>query len=127
MKVYWDSSALVKLLHDETERAKLQPDRDGTRPHTLAEVFSTLTKGVSFRYPPENAARMISDLSKDLSFVELTKTDALSAVIDASRRGARIHDLMHAAAARKFGADVLMTLDLAGFQGITKGIELRNV
>lgn len=129
MKRYWDSSALIKAVHDPVERAGLKPEKDGTRTHTLAELFSTLTKGVSFRYSPEDAGKMISDLAKDLSFIELTKTEALSAVTDASRlgvRGARIHDLMHAVAARKFGARVLMTLDTAGFQGIVDTMEIRG-
>jgi len=129
MKSYWDASALLEVLHNQTLRAQLTPKSDGTRPHSLAEIFSTLTKGVAFRYPADDAAKMISDLAEDLDFIELTKADALRAVKDAKRlgvRGARIHDLMHVLAAGKYGASVLMTLDTGGFQGIAGGLTIQS-
>ena len=118
MKTYWDSSALIQALHDTNMRSRIKPGEHGTRPHSLAEVFSTLTKGVNFRYVPADAARMITDLVNDLDFVELSAADALGAVKQASSqgvRGARIHDLMHATAAAKYGAGLLLTLDDSGF------------
>ncbi|HEV2437663.1 MAG TPA: PIN domain-containing protein [Verrucomicrobiae bacterium] len=118
MKTYWDSSALIEALHDPNLRSRLRPADNATRPHSLAEVFSTLTKGVNFRYAPADAAKMVADLTADLAFVELDSAETLSAVRAASSqgvRGARIHDLMHATAARKWGADKLLTLDAAGF------------
>ena len=45
MKRYWDSSALVDALHDEDVRRVTQHPEQFTRPHTLTEVFSTLTGG----------------------------------------------------------------------------------
>jgi predicted nucleic acid-binding protein len=129
MKTYWDSSALLEILHDPALRDKLSTERDGTRPHSLAEVFSTLTKGVNFRYSAEDAARMLADLRKDLSFIELTEDETLAAIRTARRlgvRGARIHDLMHAWAARKYGAETLMTLDTAGFQGLEQEFSVRS-
>ena len=92
---------------------------DGTRPHSLAEIFCTLTKGVKFRYSPDDARQMVHDLASDLVFIELTRDDALHAIAqceDLGIRGARIHDLMHAAAAKKFGATHLLTLDTSGFR-----------
>ena len=127
MKNYWDSSALVKLLHLDLGRPALKPGQDATRAHSLSEIFSTLTKGVSFRYSPEDAAKMICDLARDLSFIEIGKDEALAAISSATRlgvRGARVHDLMHALAARKFGASTLMTLDIAGFHGIVENMEI---
>jgi predicted nucleic acid-binding protein len=118
MKTYWDSSALIEALHDPKIRSRIKPDDNATRPHSLAEVFSTLTKGVNFRYSPADAANMVADLTEDLTFVELGSVETLAAIQDASSqgvRGARIHDLMHATAAKKYGADVLLTLDDAGF------------
>jgi predicted nucleic acid-binding protein len=129
MKTYWDSSALLEVLHDQTLRTRLRPESDGTRPHSLAEIFSTLTKGIAFRYPPDDAAKMISDLAEDLDFIDLAKADALLAVKSAKRlgvRGARIHDLLHVFAARKYGADALMTLDTGGFHGIADGLTIQS-
>jgi predicted nucleic acid-binding protein len=118
MKAYWDSSALIKALHDPKLRTSLKPGKDGTRPHSLAEVFSTLTKGLNFHYPPADAAAMIENLAESLDFIELSADEAVLAIKSASSqgvRGARIHDLMHAAAARKYHATVIFTLDEAGF------------
>ncbi len=129
MKTYWDSSALIVVLHTPDLGATLEPDKDATRPHALAELFSTLTKGVNFRYSPENAAKLIHDLASSLDFIELSKSDALAATKDAQRldvRGARIHDLMHARAAQRFGADVLMTLDVAGFTNLAVSFQIRS-
>jgi hypothetical protein len=41
-------------------------------------------------------------------------------------RGAQIYDLMHAAAAAKYGASILMTLHAAGFRGLAQEIEIRS-
>ena len=80
MRTYWDSSALIEALHDPKLRSRIRRGENGTRPHSLAEVFSTLTKGVNFRYPPADAANMAGDLAKDLDFVELSAADAVSAL-----------------------------------------------
>lgn len=61
---------------------------------------------------------MIKDLASDLTFVELTAdetTNAIEKASDQGVRGGRIHDLMHALAAKKWRADVLLTLDAKGF------------
>jgi len=128
MKTYWDSSALVEALHDRTLRDRIRPHSAVTRPHSLAEVFSTLTKGVNFRYDAEDAAKMLADLKADLDFVELTAEDAIKTINEASDngvRGARIHDLMHASAAVKSGAKILLTLDTAGFSDLRHSINVQ--
>ena len=127
MNTYWDSSALIELLHRPELRAALSPKSHFTRLHALSELFSTLTKGVNFRYSPDDATKMIDDLASDLTFVELSKQETMDAIKTARRlgvRGGRIHDLMHAAAARKSGAATLMTLDTAGFTGIATGLKI---
>ena len=121
MKNYWDTSALIIALHTPEMRAALDPSIDSTRIHTFTELFCTLTKGVTYRYAPDDAAKMISDLAESLCLVELTKADVLEAIDDAGSlgvRGARIHDLIHARAARKFGARTLITLDTPGFTAL---------
>jgi predicted nucleic acid-binding protein len=129
MKIYWDSSALIEALHNPELRAQIKPDQNASRPHSLAEVFSTLTKGVNYRYSPTDAANMIEDLAKDLNFVELDAIETLKGVKQASAlgvRGGRIHDLMHARAAAKFDADVLFTLDNAGFSTLNLKIKVES-
>jgi predicted nucleic acid-binding protein len=129
VKTYWDSSALIEALHDQKLRDRLKPGESASRPHSLVEVFSTLTKGVNYRYSPADAAKMIGDLAKDINFVELTGQDTLKMVKQASSlgvRGARIHDLMHAAAAEKVGADILLTLDSAGFSTLKLAVRVES-
>lgn len=129
MIAYWDSSALVDALHSSQLRDRIKPESAVTRPHALAEVFSTLTKGMNFRYPAEDAAKMLQDLKGDISFVELTADETQDAINQASERGvrgARIHDLMHAAAAIKSGADVLLTLDKSGFGDLDVSVEIQT-
>ena len=128
MKAYWDSSALVAALHDQNLRDQIRPRVAVTRPHSLAEVFSTLTKGVNFRYPAADAAKILADLKSDLDFVELTAEDTVRTINEASNhgvRGARIHDLMHATAAVKAGAEILLTLDTAGFSDLRHAIKIQ--
>src|SRR6185312_9826267 len=118
MKTYWDSSALIKALHDTKLRVSLKRGKDGTRTHSLAEIFSTLTKGLNFHYSPADASAMIESLAGDLDLIELTPVETVSAIKSAKTqgvRGARIHDLMHAAAAQKYQASLILTLDEAGF------------
>lgn len=129
MITYWDTSALIEALHRPVLRASLSPVRDTTRVHTLSELFSTLTKGVNFRYSPEDAAKMIEDLARDINFIELSKQDAAATIKTAKRfgvRGGRIHDLMHVAAARKATAKTLMTLDPAGFTGLAADLTINS-
>ena len=129
MKAYWDSSALVLALHDAAVRSQIKPGSSVTRPHALAEVFSTLTKGVNFRYSPKDAANMLKDLADELEFTELSAADALTAIQSASDngvRGARIHDLMHAVAAIKSKAAVLLTLDESGFNSLKLDLKIQT-
>ena len=53
-----------------------------------------------------------------LDFIALSSADAVSTLKKSSSlgvRGVRVHDLMHAEAAIKYGADKLLTLDDSGF------------
>ena len=128
MKAYWDSSALIKALHDQKLRVSLKRGKDGTRPHSLSEIFSTLTKGLNFHYSPVDAAAMIESLAGDIDFIELNADEALAAINSASAqgvRGARVHDLMHATAAQKYKATVLFTLDQAGFSTLKNSVPVQ--
>jgi predicted nucleic acid-binding protein len=129
MKVYWDSSALIEALHNQRLRGRIKPGDNATRAHSLTEVFSTLTKGVNFRYSPADAAKMVRGLATDLTFVELTSSETASAIEDASAqgvRGGRIHDLMHAWAAKKWQAEVLLTLDAKGFSTLKVPVKIEE-
>jgi predicted nucleic acid-binding protein len=127
MKTYWDSSALIEAVEDLSIRERIKPADNATRSHTLSELFSTLTKGVNYRYSPADAAAVIAALKSDLTFVDLTADETLDAINQASSlgiRGARIHDLMHAWAAKKWQAEVLLTLDKSGFSTLKVPVKI---
>lgn len=128
MKRYWDTSALVEALHDsQIETLALEPDQ-WTRPHTLAEAFSTLTGGrLGFKYLPSDAAAMRQKLTLGFNFIELDAKETLAALDEAEKRGVRggrVHDWMHARAAQKAGVAVLLTDNASDFAGLTDGLQI---
>lgn len=122
MNLYWDSSALVACASELPLRDRLKGSNSWTRPHALAEVFSTLTGGrLGFRVDPDDASSLIAGLAEDLKFVELTSKDTLDALAMARGRGirgGRVHDFLHAIAARKAECTHVLTLNVADFVGV---------
>jgi predicted nucleic acid-binding protein len=91
--------------------------------HALAETFAILTGGRhARRLPPAQAAQLIEDsVLPFVQIVHLTGRETMSALAQSERRGARggaIYDLLHLWAARKAGAQALLTLDLRDFQAL---------
>ena len=130
MKAYWDSSALIEACREPGLRQRLVSERGFSRRHSLAEVFSALTGKPHFRLDTGKAAALLKDLVRDLDFVELTTEEILEAGADAEAlgvRGGRIHDLLHARAALKSGATVLLTLDQNDFDKLTPGLNVERV
>jgi len=125
MKRYWDASALIDALHDlRIEQKALEPEQ-WTRTHALAETFATLTGGrLGFRYLPDDAAALIRELTRTMNFVELDAAETLAA-LDVARsrgvRGGRVHDRLHARAAKKAGVEELLTDNLNDFAGLEDG------
>ena len=128
MSVYWDSSALVAALHDETLRERLASIGNMTRAHSFTEVFSTLTGGrLGIRYKPTEAAEMIASLREDLEVVEVTTDETIEALHSAHKkgvRGGRIHDYIHAVAASLSGSETLLTLNTKDFKGLIDGLKV---
>lgn len=123
MKTYWDSSAIVAAWINPETRVRLNQERPTTRTHSLAEVFSAFTGGnLSIRQDADEAARIVEDLAADLEFVDLDKSEVLTAFKSAREkgvRGGRIHDYLHAVAAEKVGAKKLLTVDRNDFNDLT--------
>jgi hypothetical protein len=72
MKAYWDSSALVEAYNNPRIKARLENERAFTRPHTLAETFSTLTGNPANRLDADAAAGVLARLALSLDFVEIS-------------------------------------------------------
>jgi predicted nucleic acid-binding protein len=128
MKRYWDTSALVDALHDSRLEALLMEPDQWTRPHALAEAFSTLTGGrLGFRYLPDDAAALLAELCQGLKYVELDAAETMLALREAQERGVRggrIHDWLHARAAAKAKVQVLLTDNLSDFAGLEADFQL---
>jgi predicted nucleic acid-binding protein len=123
MKTYWDSSALVAAVETPAMQLRLQRERGVTRPHALAEVFSTITGNPKNRADAQIAAEILANLAKSLEFVDLTADEMLAALKSARKlgvRGGRVHDFFHAVAAKKSGAKKIVTLDKNDFAGLTE-------
>ena len=121
MKTYWDSSALLNALSSRPVFDRFDSGHHITRSHGYVEVFSHLSgRGLPMRdgsrqkVTPGDAATMIASLAKRLSTRDLTIEETLAVVEIAEERGvqgARIHDLLHARAARFAEVDVVLTRD----------------
>ncbi|MEI6277947.1 MAG: PIN domain-containing protein [Verrucomicrobiae bacterium] len=122
MKAYWDSSALVEAVQNLGVRKALRKVSGFTRPHALAEVFSTLTGGrLGYRCQPDDAAKISRELASDLQFVELDEQETLHALATSRKhgvRGGQIHDYLHAIAARKAGALTIYTFNTGDFRSL---------
>lgn len=130
MNAYWDSSAIVSGALEPAVRHALNSTRPWCRPHALAEVFSTLTGSrLGFRIDPASASELIAGIAANLRFVELTTDETLLALAAAQSRGVRggrIHDFLHAQAARKAGCSRLVTLNLSDFQGLDPDLVIES-
>jgi predicted nucleic acid-binding protein len=122
MNAYWDSSALVEAVQNLGVRKALRKLSGFTRPHALAEVFSTLTGGrLGYRCQPDDAAKIGKELALDLRFVELDEKETLDALATSRKhgvRGGQIHDYLHAIAARKAGASTIYTFNTDDFRNL---------
>ena len=130
MKFYWDSSALVESVLDDELHERLKREGAFTRSHALTEIFSTLTGKAQFRMEAVAAAKTIRELSEHIEFVDLTALEIQDGLAQAQARGVRggrVHDYMHALAAKKSGAGVLVTLDRNDFVGLAAGLKVEQV
>jgi hypothetical protein len=123
LKTFWDSSALLNALVSKTVVDRLEVGEHFTRAHAFAEVFHNLTGrglpvkgGGRVRVAPSDAAKMVRSLSLKLPTRNLCTEETLAALDDASGlgvQGGRVHDLMHARAAKLDGAGLILTRDLS--------------
>lgn len=130
MTRYLDSSILVSsLLPDDPDYpacdALMGQAGIWTSPHALNETFATLTGGrLGTRIDADFAARMIRESIRPcVQFVELTVDDILDAQAQARQQGVRggaVYDYMHFIAAKKVGADKIITINVSDFQCLSR-------
>lgn len=130
MKAYWDSSALVESTLDADLRERLVNERAFTRTYSLTETFSALTGKAEVRMDANAAAVVIKSLVQHLEFVDLSADEVTHSLCKAQSlgvRGGRVHDYMHALAAQKSGASVLLTADRHDFNGLVPSLTIEQV
>jgi predicted nucleic acid-binding protein len=128
MTAYWDSSALIAALHEDSVRDRLKREGGVTRTHALAEVFSTLTGGrLGVRFDTDQVAAMVRHLASQLRVVEL-ETEQCLAAFDEARvkgvRGGRVYDYLHASAAIHHSCTKVYTLNLSDFSGLFDDLDI---
>ena len=130
MKPYWDSSALVQTVLDDGTHERLKREGGFTRTHTLSETFSVLTGRAHLRMEANAAHKTIQEIARHLEFVDLTADEILAALAHAQKRGVRggrVHDYVHALAAKKSGATSLLTLDKNDFDLLVPGLTVEQI
>ena len=130
MSAFLDTSVILASLDpDEIHHAAcdrvVSAGGNGIYLHALAETFSILTGGRhGRRLGAAVAARLIEQ--SILPYVQtqtLTGKDMMAALAECESRGVRggaIYAWLHLAAARKAGAELLITLDLRDFQSLAR-------
>jgi predicted nucleic acid-binding protein len=86
--------------------------------HALAELYSVMTGHPSWRISPSDMEQVINQLLRSFDVVSLSSRDyqvALSRLTKLSIPGGGIYDALHAQAALKSKADVLLTLNKKHF------------
>ncbi len=130
MSRFLDTSVILASLDpDEAHHAAcdriMSAGGNGVYVHALAETFSILTGGRQGRRLSANtAARLIEQsIVPYVQTQTLSGKDLMAALGECESRGVRggaIYDWLHLAAARKAGAEQLVTLDLREFKSLAR-------
>lgn len=123
---FFDTSVLISAFvedercHEASSAAVASADDGVVFVHALAECFSILTGGrLSVRLLPDAAAQMIeTNIVERMKIVTLTAKEAMRVIRDCNQLGVRgggIYDCLHIAAARKVGAQQVLTLNMRHF------------
>jgi predicted nucleic acid-binding protein len=131
MEIFFDTNVLVAAsakthVHfaraaPAVDRVIAGKDKGFLSLHSVAEVFSTLTRmPVQPRIHAAEAARILTDdLLGHFEAIPLTKEDyvaVLETMVSGSWRGGKIYDALLLRCAEKSGAERIYTFNLADFQ-----------
>lgn len=131
MDIFFDTNILVAacaethIHHSQAApsvaRVVAGQDRGFCGMHSIAEVFSTLTRmPVHPRIHPAEAVRMMAhNILGSFEAIPLTKDDyvaVLETMVSGSWRGAKIYDALFLRCAEKSGAERIYTFNIGDFQ-----------
>jgi predicted nucleic acid-binding protein len=137
MKIFFDTSVLVAALsvrHPEHPKAFQQFERammgkvEGCfSTHALAELYSVMTGHPSWRISPFDLQKVIEEELNAFELVSLSARDYQRAVASLAKLAITggVFDMLHARAALKAKADVLLTLNKKHF--LRFGQEVANL
>lgn len=138
MKTHWDTSAVINAAVSAKVKATLGIGEHVTRPHTFAEFFSRMTgRGIRWTddegtehqlvFNADNATLWLRDFAAKVQMVELSGEETLSTLDKARAKGIsgpHVHDLLHASAAEKAGADRILTRNSNDFAGLAETVRV---
>jgi len=137
VKYFFDTSVLVPVFIDDHEHhepsfaAFVAASRQNSAcaAHTLAEVYSTLTRMPARQRATADEAMVFLDvIQTQLSFVTLHVTEYWSVLKQCSETGiigGAVYDAMIARCAIKAGADVIYTWDVGDFRRLGPDVAKR--
>jgi predicted nucleic acid-binding protein len=126
MKQFFDTSVLIAAFvedekhHDACAEIVATAKDGAVFAHGMAECFSILTGGrLSVQISAGTAATLLeANVAERMHIVTLTPKEIVKVLKDSHAigvRGGGIYDAMHLAAARKAGADEILTLNVRHF------------
>jgi predicted nucleic acid-binding protein len=137
VRYFFDTSVLIPVflddhLHHEASLAallKASPTNSCCAAHTLAEIFSSLTRmpGQS-RTAPEEAMLFLESLTERLSFIALEQDEywlVLKQCSELGIAGGVVYDALLARCAIKSKAEILYTWDVGDFRRLGPDIAKR--
>lgn len=139
MTVFLDTSALVPVfLADHPHHAAslnlfigCEPQAASCASHSLAEVYSTLTRlPAPHRASPEQAIKCLQNINDRFRLISLEGATCLSVIQDAAAGGiigGTIYDALIAACALQAGADRIYTWNLRHFKQLGTDVTSRLV
>jgi predicted nucleic acid-binding protein len=128
MKTLFDTSVLVAALstrHPAHQRAfeQLQKVTAGKlkgclSTHALAELYSVMTGHPSWRISPSDLQRVLEEMLATFEVIPLSPREyqnAIARLVELSVTGGGVFDMLHARAALKAKAEVILTLNKKHF------------
>jgi len=136
MKQFFDTSVLISAFvederhHDACVEAVVNAEHGVVYAHGLAECFSLLTGGrLSIQLSPADAARIVeANVVERMEVIALDPPEVMRVLHACQATGARgggVYDCLHLAAARKAGADELLTLNVRRFVAFAPDLATR--
>jgi len=96
--------------------------------HSLAELYTTLTRPTRYRLPPIDAARIIDHINKTFKVVSLTPAEyvrTIEAAAISGLAGPIVYDALLMATARKIDARTIYTHNIKHFRQVAPDLASR--